>query len=347
MRLRTLVPLITAIAVGLTAATSSAVIVPRQTVAYVKYTKATTSQVWATGPGAAAVKLGTGYGPVVSPYGDLVAYAAGTGPSARLVVAPATGGAARTLAKRVVGVPAWSPDQQHLVVAVGPEIGKQTLVEVSVADGTQRRLATGYFSGASYAPDGGAIAYGRTAKADQQGVAGDVFVVPSSGGGAGAPRNVTGDGRSVSPLWGREGIVLSHLSAPKRKEDYPKANLQLVQADGTGRRTLTKLKVPYLLYGLTAVAFSADGRRLLAEYGGQDYSEAWTYDFTTGNARDLTGKADGVIGFGISADGATVLAGTGGYDPQAKSDVVTYSFAGQHRKTLIRNASWASWAVGI
>jgi hypothetical protein len=344
MRLRTLAPLITAIALGLTASTSSAVTVPRKTVAYVTYTKSVTSQVWTTSPGGAPAKVATGYAPVVSPDGDLVAYTAGNGASSKLVVAPVGGGAARTLAKNVVGTPAWSPDQQHLVVAVGPEIGKQTLVDVNVADAKQLKLATGYFSGASYAPDGGSIAYGRTAKDNQQGTAGDVFVVHPFPDGASAPRNVTADGRSVSPLWGREGIVFSHLSTPKKKEDYPKANLQLVQPDGTGRRTLTKLKVPYLLYGLTATAFSADGKRLLAEYGGQDYSEAWTYDFATGRARDLTGKADGVIGFGISGDGGTVLAGTGGYDPQAKSDVVTYSFAGKNRKTLVKNGTWATWA---
>jgi len=353
MRLRTLAPLIAllALAAPAVAASADAVPPPVTTVAYVKYARgAQPPQVWATTGGNAPVRLAAnGYQPVVAPNGGLVAYSMPTKTATKLVVATAAGTGKRTLATAAsVGTPVWSPDGSKLAAVTGSELGRESLVVLDVATGVKRTIATGFFNGASFSPDSGRLAYGRASRADDQGFAGDVYVVPLAGIVPGTPANVTADGASVAPLWGPGSIVFSHLRTAKgRRADYPKANLQSIQPDGSGRRVLTKLKIPYLLSGLYATAFSLDGQHLLAEYGGQDHSEAWTYDFTTGKARDLTGKTDDVTGLGISRDGATVLAGTGGYDPQAKADVVTYSFTGKHRRTLIKNASWASWSPGI
>jgi len=350
MRLRTFAPL-TALIALVAPAVAAAVPPPVTTVAYVKYTSgAQPPQVWATTDGHAPVKLAAnGYQPIVSPSGSLVAYSVPTKTATKLVVATAAGTGKRTLTTAAsVGTPVWSPDASKLTAVIGSELGRESLVVLDVATGAKRTIATGFFNGASFSPDGSRLAYGRASRADDQGFAGDVYVVPLTGIVPGTPANVTADGASVAPLWGPESIVFSHLRTTKgRRADYPKANLRSIRPDGTGLRILTKLKIPYLLSGLYATAFSLDGKHLLAEYGGQDHSEAWTYDFTTGKARDLTGKTDEVTGFGISRDGATVLAGTGGYDPQAKADVVTYSFAGKHRKTLIKNAAWASWSPGI
>lgn len=346
MRPRSLA-LLTAIFALATPAVASAADPPQlKTLAYTKYTKTPTAQIWSISQGGVPVKVATNaYGPTVSPRGDLVASSVTTKSSTKLVVANADGSNPRTMVTNMVaGTPVWSPDQTQLAAVVGPEIGKQTLVLINVADALHRTVANGYFSGMSFSPDGAQLAYSRVAKSTLQGLGGDVYTADISGTTVGAAKNLTKDGKSLSPLWGPKSIAFSHLTKAKKKEDYPKANLQSILPDGTGRKTLTKLKIPYLLYGLSPTAWSAEGLHLLAEYGGQDYSEAWTYDLTTGKARDLTGKDDGVIGFGLSADGNTVLAGTGGYDPQSKSDLVTYSFTGKKKKVLVKNATSATWA---
>jgi len=353
MRLRRLVPLavVTALAGPAVAGAADPAPPPIPTLAFTGYPGGLNPpRVWVAVKGHPRVRLSAdGSTPVVSPRGDLVAYVAWGRPSSKLVVATATGTAKRTLATAAsVGTPVWSPDESKLAVVVGSELGRESLLVFDVATGARRTIATGFFNGASFSPDGGRLAYGRASRADDQGFVGDVYVVPLAGIAPGPPANVTADGASVYPLWGPESIVFSHLRKAKgRRADYPKANLQSIRPDGSGRRVLTKLKIPYLLSGLYPTALSLDGRHLLAEYGGQDHSEAWTYDFTTGRARDLTGKTDGVIGFGISRDGATVLAGTGGYDLQAKADVVTYSFTGRHRRTLVKDAVDASWSGGF
>lgn len=344
MRTRSVALITAAVALAAPAAAGAADAGPQQqTIAYSKYFSTKPSQVWTISQGAAPKKVsGDAFSPVVSPRGDLVAYQVSTRSSYRIVVAKTGGGTVRTLAKDAVGgvEPVWSPDQSQLAAVVGPEIGKQSLVLITVADASRRVVATGYFSGASFAPGGTQLAYGRSAK-DTSSSAKDVWVAPVAGG---TPVNVTKDGKSISPVWGPSQIAFSHLAKPARKNDYPKANLQAINGDGTGRKTLTKVKIPYLLAGLYATAWSADGTRLLAEFGGQDYSEAWTVDLKTGKARDLTGKEDGVLGFGISADGSRVLAATGGYDPGDTHNLVTIPFTGGKAKIVVKNGSYATWA---
>lgn len=342
MRTRSVALLTAAVALAAPAAAGAADTGPLQTIAYSKYFSTKPSQVWTISQGGAPKKLsGDAFSPVVSPNGDRVAYQVSTRSSYKVVVANTGGGAVRTLAKDAVGGAdvVWSPDQSHLAVVVGPEIGKQTLVLIDVADASRRVIATGYFNGVTYAPDGTKIAYGRSAK-DSQASARDIWVAPVTGG---TPVNITKDGKSVSPVWGPSQIAFSHLAKPAKKEDYPKANLQAINGDGTGRKVLTKVKIPFLLAGLYATAWSADGTRLLAEFGGQDYSEAWTVNLTTGKARDLTGKEDGVLGFGISRDGSKVLAATGGYDPGDTHNLVTIPFTGGKAKVVVKNGSYATW----
>ena len=344
MRTRLVVLLTAAFALAAPAAAGAADAGPFQTIAYSKYFSTKPSQVWSITDGGTPQKQSNdAFAPVVSPNAGLIVYEVSTRSSYKIMLTKAGSGTSttRTLAKDAVGGAdiAWSPDSLQIAAVVGPEIGKQSLVIINIPDLSRRVVATGYFNGASFSPDGTKIAYGRSAK-DSPTSARDVWVAPVAGG---KPVNITKDGKSVAPVWGPSQIAFSHLAKPAKKEDYPKANLQAINGDGTGRKVLTKVKIPFLLAGLYATAWSADGTRLLAEFGGQDYSEAWTVNLTTGKARDLTGKEDGVLGFGISRDGSKVLAATGGYDPGDTHNLVTIPFTGGKAKVVVKNGSYATW----
>ncbi len=86
----------------------------------------------------------------------------------------------------------------------------------------------------------------------------------------------------------------------------------------------------------------ADGRALLAEFGGQDTSYGETVS-PTGVVSRLGPRGANYIGFGISHDGSTVLAGHGFADPGGLHDIVTIPYRGGAPKTLVTNAFWASW----
>ncbi len=297
--------------------------------------------------GSGAVKIAdNAYDPSVSPDGTQVLFSRITSartPTEALYVVPTAGGKVQRLASSLQyagNSTVWSADGARVLAVVGPEIGKQTLEVITVAGDYVRTIATGYFSGASFSPDGKSLVYGRTSSSRGTGL--NVYVADLSTATVRVTR-ITSDGVSSSPVWGPQSIVFSRTAKAKRRDDAPKANLFLIQPDGTGRRQLTTVKPAYLLFGLSPTQWSADGSRLLAEFGGQDYSEAWTVDPVSGKARDLTGKIDSIVGYGLSRDGITVLAATGGFEPGPGHNVVAIPYDGGAAVVLARGAIAPSW----
>jgi hypothetical protein len=156
---------------------------------------------------------------------------------------------------------------------------------------------------------------------------------------------LTRDRRSLSPLWGPTGkVVFVRLVDAKRRKYAPKNELYLMSADGTGMRRLTRTRVGQLLFGLTPTGWSADGTRLLAEFGGQDTSYAETVNPATGAHRPVVKPAEnGFVGTDLTADGSTILGATGGYEPQTRHDVVAIPYAGGTMTVLARNALEPDW----
>ena len=304
--MRSPAPLLAALALAL--APSAAQAATPAKLAYVTGLAGTRPQVHVVdADGSGAIRLGTGVDASISPDGTNVAIVTPyTRQGTSLVVRPAAGGAARTLASTgdSIGPLTWSPDGAHLAVV----INTTRLVVIDVATGARHLVARGQIQGASFSPDGRRIAYARSRSARLLARV-NVFVARTDGSGAHA---ITHDGRSLYPLWGPTRIAYTHQRL--RRADAPVYQLRLMRPDGSSVRQLTHLRIPRLLSGLTATAWSADGRRLLAEYSGQDTSEAWAVDVATGRARDLTGRLDGVIGAGLSADGMTVLVQRGYFD---------------------------------
>lgn len=290
----------------------------------------------ANADGSGAVGIGSGVDALISPDGASVAIVtpyrrSGTS----LVVRPARGGAARTLVRTgdSIGPLVWSPDGTQLAVVVNTK----RLVAIDVATGAQHTIARGQIQGSSFSPDSTQIAYARSRSARLLARV-NVFVAQADGTRAHA---ITHDGRSLYPLWGPTRIAYTHERL--RRADAPVYQLRVMRPDGSGVRQLTHLRIPRLLSGLTATAWSADGSRLLAEYGGQDTSEAWTVDVRSGRAQDLTGRFDGVIGASLSADGSTVLVQRGYFDDPKHQSIATIPFGGGRATVLVRHGSEPSW----
>jgi Tol biopolymer transport system component len=297
-------------------------------------------RVWvARDTGAGARRLATGDAPSVSPNGRQVLYGTFSGAVPRLFVVPAAGGRSRTLLRNWEdsGAVAWAPNSRTVAAVTGPELGTKRLILIDAASGrVLRTVATAPdFGSVSFAPNGSGLVY--SVSVGQTGS--DIFTAATAGG---APVALSRDHRSSEPVWGRHWIVFSKSRPPSRRNDAPKLDLYLVEPNGQGLHRLTHTNSGFLLSGLVATAWSADGTRLLTEFTGQDTSYPETVNPTTGQVRRLGTPAQGLLGYALSRNGRTVLASTGGPDP-SDSNVVTIPYTGGPLRVLARHARSPSW----
>lgn len=322
-----------------------------------------------------AHEFAAGSNPRLSPDGKTVAYSPTKmgGFGSELVVAPVDGSAParRLLANwREPFVFDWSPDSSTIAALRGPELGKRALVLIDVATGTQRVVASGYFNGVSFAPPSppappapqagfaplGALAgnpmplvYGR-APGERYPPHSDLYrfdFIPGESLRAQTPVRLTHDHRSTSPLWGPHGkIVFVKLLDAKKRRYGPKTELYLMNEGGGKVRRLTHTKVGPLLQGLYPTDWSADGKRLLAEFEGQDTTYAVTVNPQTGAQRPLIEATEqGFLGADLSADGRFVLGKTEGFEPGPGTDVGIVPYGGRRGvKVLAHNAFEPSWS---
>lgn len=313
--------------------------------------------VWvARDDGSKARRVGPGNSPRVSPDGQILVYSPIVGGSFRseLAIAPANGsGPARPLLRnwREPSAFAWSPDSSTIAAVRGPELGPKNLVLVDVASGTQSVVATGYFSGVSFDPEGGAIVYARATKENFP-PSSDVYRFEIPIGQPirfEPPVRLTRDHRSLSPLWGPgDQVVFVKLVGRKQRRYGPKNELYLMNPSGGGVRRLTHTPVGALLQGLTPTQWSANGARLLTEFGGQDTSYAVAVNPRTGAERTLgrfvNHGEQGFVGTALSSDGKQVLGFTGGFEPGPGHAVATVPYTGGRERVLARNAFEPSWS---
>ena len=296
--------------------------------------------------GSGASPLVRGTNPHVSPDGLSVAYLheEGAKHAPELQVAIIADGPVRTL---MVGLReafylTWSPDSSTIAALKGPELGKRKLVLIDVLTGAQRVVAQGFFSGISFSPDSSELVYSRAGK-EKFPPRSDVFRVSTSGG---KPVRITHDHNSSDPLWGpTDKIVFVKTVEGKKRKYGPKNELFLMNPQGKGVKRLTHTKVDPLLQGLFPTDWSANGKRLLAEFEGQDTSYAVTVNPKTGAQPPLLkAEESGFVGTALSADGKTVLGFEGGFDPGNKHNVATVPYGGGKSIVLAKNASEPSWS---
>jgi Tol biopolymer transport system component len=301
--------------------------------------------VWsAADDGSSQHRLAAGTQPKVSPDGRTVAYmqlpTGAHSPPPRLMVVPAAGGKPRMLAGewRDPFSFAWSADSRTIATVLGPETGKQHLVLIDVRDGSQRTVATGYFSGVSFSPDGARLVYAM-ATSERFPPRSDVYRVAVAGG---SPVAITHDRRSLTPLWGAGGrIVFVKLLNARRRLYGPKNELFSMNPDGGAVRRLTHTVVGQLVQGLTPTQWSANGTRLLSEFTGQDTSYAVTVDPKTGAQRPV-GRAEGLVATALSSNGRLILGYTGFLGP-GPHDVVAVPYRGGKPRLLARGGYEPAW----
>lgn len=311
--------------------------------------------VWsAANDGSGARKLVAGSNPRISPNGQVVAFlhqGKGGASQPELMLVPADGSApVSRLASgwRETFAFDWSPDSASIAAVLGPELGPKRLVLIDVVTGTQQTIARGFFSGVSFAPEGGQLVYGRAASEGFPPRI-DVYRYDIPIGQplrAAEPVRLTSDHRSLDPLWGpADKIVFVKQLGAKQRRYGPKNELYLMNPAGKQVRRLTQTKVGPLLLGLSPTQWSANGRRLLAQFGGQDTSYAVTVNPRTGAQRPLIEATEqGFAGAGLSADGKLVLGATGGFEPGPGHDVATVPYGGGKPTVLARNAFEPSWS---
>ncbi len=294
-------------------------------------------------------KVDKGSNPKVAPDGDsLVYWHEGSGHRPEMKLAEVGGGAGQTLMTnwQEPFELKWSPDSEFVLAERGGELGKRKLVLITVATGAQKVLASGYFIGFGFDPEGKEVVYAKASKETNFPPHSDIYRVAAAGGKA---TQLTRDHLSEYPLWGPTGrIAFVKLLGAKTRRYAPKNELYLMNPNGKGVKRLTHTNVGQLLQGLFPTAWSANGNRLLAQFGGEDTSYAVGVNVQTGaQSPILKGRQPGLtglIGAALSSSGKTVYGSTGGFETGEKENVVSVPWSGGRPKILVRNASSPSWS---
>jgi hypothetical protein len=321
--------------------------------AYLTETASGSPKVWiAAANGSGAKLLGPGQQPLLAPNGESVAVALfGTvsGPQEHgpaIGIYPSSGAAIAdylSLEAATATPLAFSPDSRYLAVygQSNATVGIAAASSLDVIDtrsGTVATIAHGAIYGASFAPDGSdrlvyALAHSLSPTAKT-----NLYVAEADGAGV---HPITSDGRSLLPVWGPTFIAYDRERARRLSPEY---QIWMATLTNPRVRELTHVRVGSLVQGLVPLAFSADGGRLLAEFEGEDTSEAYAVDVTTGRARGVGGGRQEVQAGGISSDGSTLLLDTDSFEQApSRGRIVTMPWGGGSPTVLVANGAQASW----
>jgi len=287
-----------------------------------------------------------GRAPVISPDGRSVAYVGGCNEEdvcSGTYVVSTSGGTPRRLSRDAQTFPprtrTWSPDSKRLVLWRGTSSGAP-LVAIDVSTGNESVLAKGGIGSWSFSPDGRRIVFAR-ARTDGKV---NLFVAGADGADA---KQITETGDAAEPVWGPSSIAFSKVVFGG--DSWAKNEVWRVQPDGSRRKTITG-PLPARFQragfdGLAPIAWSADGRALLAGLTTQAGAEPVAVDPTSGASRTLT-HIDGVDTVGLSQDGQFVLAYTRplmGEPLEENTAVLIVPYAGGKPTVVARGALSPSW----
>jgi Tol biopolymer transport system component len=236
---------------------------------------------------------------------------------------------------------AWSPDSTKVAAVTGGARGKRTLLVIDVKSLRREKVAKGYFNGAGFSPESDELVYGVSQTENT--LKSDIFRYTLGGA---APKALTTGKVSAFPLWGpKEQIVFSRFRPAKKASEAPAGQLFVMNPEGQRISQVTHTKVSPLAIGLTPVAWSANGARLLTEFSGEDQSYAVAVSTVTGAEKKLTKNSEtGLQAAALSPDGSTVLGTVGlGFGPSRQPKVVTVPWGGGPEKVLVPGGYLPSW----
>jgi hypothetical protein len=327
------------LAVGLGMGSGSSSIVPRR-IAYVTGGPDAVPLVRVSSlEGGAARALGPGTDPLMSPSGAFIAASLLSGRHA-LILYPAGGGFFDRAAVRAIPA-AWSADSRYLAVILSStdplSDAASGLALIDTRTLRYRILARGTIYGASFGPADRLVYASASSAALRASV--DIHVIGADGSGA---AQLTRDGRSLNPVWGNGVIAFDRERlGPSAAPAY---QLWLMAPTGGQLRQLTDAPVPPLQDGLVPIAISPDGGSLLAEYEGEDTSQAWLVNVAARRARELRIRARTVTGWALSRDGRTALVDLGGFlDAPDAGAVEELPLGGGKPRVLVAHGSDPSW----
>jgi len=294
--------------------------------------------------GKGARSIGAGRNSRISPDGETVVYERETSQGTEMRLYSVAAKKSQRLLNPWVEsfIFAWSPDSTKVAALTGSLNGPQTLLVIDTTTMKRTKIATGYFNGVSFSPTSEEIVYGVAPKLAypskstlyREGIDGTGKVALSH------------DNISAYPLWGPKGqIVFARQLGAKTRKYGPANQIFVMNEDGEGISQVTHTKVNPLAQGLTPVAFSANGARLLTLFGGQDQGYGVAVSLVTGSEKKLTEDVEtGFQGSALSADGSTILGTTGlGFGP-SHPKIVTMPWGGGPEKLLVSGAYFPSWS---
>jgi hypothetical protein len=304
------------------------------TLVYVKNAGDLDTRVWvAQDDGTQPRKVGLGHSPKISADGRWIAWIQPGTPDKLMMRLADRSRKARVVARSsFIGEFHFSPDSMSLGLVLS-----RRLFVYDIRERDEVRVASGVIRGFSFSPDSASVVFGTAGRNDAVDAPSDLYSVRLEDS---SRRRITRDRKSLNPLWGATGIIHDRMRA--REGDAPTYNLFEIQPDGGNLRRITRLRIPNLVSGLVPVELSADGRRLLAEFVGQDTGMGFRVNPLTGKTHALDLERE-FLGFDVTADGRTVLGHTRGPDPSARHNVVTMPYAGGEPEVLVRRASFPDW----
>lgn len=224
---------------------------------------------------------------------------------------------------------AWSPDSTTIALVVGSYASSnQELILFDVGSNSKTPVADGSFAGLSFSPDGSRLVYS---------VNGDLYRVAVDGG---KPVRLTHGGNSFHPLWGPHGRIV--LTKQVGQGLVRHSELFLMSPAGRHVRRLTHTTTRPLELGLFPTEWSADGRRLLAEFRGQELSFAVAVNPRNGAQRPVADPLEAFIGTDLSANGKVVLGYRIGFFG-GDAAVETAPYDGGKLTVLIKNGFEPRW----
>ena len=294
--------------------------------------------------GGRARKVGNGGAVLLAPNGSQVAVTSFASAGVGLHIVSTADGASRGYydLKRVLpSALSWSVDSRYLAVDASPVSGTGggRLDVIDTRTGSDTTIKKGTVCGASFSDTSFdelvfSIARGLCLESPS-----DLYQSSVTG----SSYRTTTDGRSVYPVWGADGIAYDRFTS-RGSQSAPSMQIFFMQYRHSGSRQVTHLKVPALLDGLQPLAFSADGKRLLAQLVGEDTESAYAVTMASGSAKELLDQRLPVQAFGISRDGRTLLVDSGAFENSPDMGrLETMPFGGGSPHVLVRKSPGGSW----